>query len=122
MRNLRQHLATGMTAGLAVAGTAGLAVGGYTASQESADLPGWGTPSQLAQPVTRAPNVPSWNKHLSRQFEGFKPVDSKPKDVIPHEVVAVDQWNKPLRLGLDEAHNRGVTKTKHDDVWTVGYR
>lgn len=71
-----------------------------------------------AKPV----NQPSWSKHLSRQFEGYSDIATKPESHIPSSVVAVHQDGKPRVMGFDKAWSRGQDDNPANDVWTVGYR
>lgn len=125
----KQHAQRGLTMGTAAA-TVGMLGAGVAVSNMTHEAPElWPsdtspiTQMQVekardAQPV----NVPSWNKQLSRQFDGYQNIEKKPADHIPSSVVATNIEGKTKTYSFDEAWNRSQDNNEANDLWTVGYR
>lgn len=121
-----RHVATGLTAGLMVAGATAMAIPSYT--HEAPKDPGWqGFQSQIdataaKRGVDDKPYAPKWTNQLSKQFDGYQAEASRPKGVIPSGVVVQHQDASFSRMSLDQAFDRSGDKNKANDVWVAGYK
>jgi hypothetical protein len=120
----KQHFQTGANAMLTAGLAATMVAGGMT---HEAPAGGWtgeaGSSSQMeATHAAKPANVPSWNKHLSRQFDGFRDIEHKPEGAIASRVAVVGQDASATTMGVDRAHRLTHDKTPANDVWVVGGR
>lgn len=75
-------------------------------------------------------NIPTWNKRLSRQFEGYVDTYQQPvgrsRGAVPQSHVVVRQDASRAVMSPAEVSRRlesfGGTRSRGDDVWVVGNR
>lgn len=124
--NVARNITTAVTVG-GLAST--MAIGGMTHeapvagySRDHLKTPLQGQIFRESRDLDNPTNVPAWNKALSRQFEGFRDIESKPKSAIPSQVAVVPKNGDPYAMGFDKAYRINNDEEPANNVWTVGYR
>lgn len=121
----KQHAKTALHA-TTTAATVGMLTGAVAVGGMTHEAPegGWmGSPGAITRIHAEKPsNIPTWNRQLSRQFEGYQDMSKRPKSHIPSSVVAVHQDASVREMPFDKAWDRNNDKNRGNDVWTVGYR
>lgn len=122
MRRRQRTLAEFLIRSLAVSGLVYAAVLTYAIA--SALLPaGVVRPSPFEAEENRlgqGPAQPTWRPAHESRFPGCVDMARWDQPTTPTSVVVVRRDGHPARIPFDEAFHRATSKSKADDVWTVG--
>jgi hypothetical protein len=116
----KNHAQTAANVGLAVGLAASVGVAGMTSRGAEGDYINGLSASQNDKILQRPTNSPSWDNHLSRQFEGFRDIDKKPETAIPSRLAVVHPDSSASSMSLDRAARINSDQHRANNVWVVG--
>jgi hypothetical protein len=119
----KKHLTTGLQIGTATALAAGVGISGATAKGMEGDFESNGlTASDISTIMNKPHNTPTWDRHLSQQFKGFRAMDKRPADHIPSHVVGVHNDATATRMPFDRAVKINSDDERANNIFVVGYK